>query len=95
MRGNCSLINSTNNCKCARKTRAYIQVGFVDPQNLRFTANYRCHIREVAGKRADEWGDEYMKLAASVYRGHPFYESAEQVELLRKMLPSIPLDPTA
>lgn len=36
-----------------------------------------------------------MKLAASVYRDHPFYEPAEQVEILRKAMPSIPLDPTA
>jgi len=30
-----------------------------------------------------------------VYRDHPFYEPAEQVDLLRKMLPSIPLEPGA
>jgi RNA polymerase sigma factor (sigma-70 family) len=95
LRGNCSLVDPANTCKCARKTRAFIQGGFVDPQKLRFTADYRRQAREVAGERADEWGDAYVRIAASVYRGHPFYEPAEQVEILRKALLSISLDPTA
>jgi hypothetical protein len=95
LRGNCSLVNPGNTCKCARKTRAFIQGGFVDPERLRFTADYCRQVREVAGDRAEEWSDAYMKLAASVYRDHPFYEPAEQVEILRKALTSIPLDPTA
>jgi RNA polymerase sigma factor (sigma-70 family) len=95
LRDNCSLVDSGNTCKCARKTRVFIQGGFVDPEKLRFTADYCRQVREVAGERAEEWSDAYMKLAASVYRDHPFYEPAEQVEILRKELPSIPLDPTA
>ena len=32
LRGNCSLVTPDARCKCAKKTRAYIQGGFVDPQ---------------------------------------------------------------
>lgn len=95
LRGNCSLVEPGNSCKCARKTRAFIQGGFVDPQALRFTAGYARQVREVAGTRAEELGDAYMKVASRVYRGHPFYEPAEQVEILRKALASLPLGPTA
>jgi RNA polymerase sigma factor (sigma-70 family) len=95
LRGNCSLVDPANTCKCARKTRAYIQGGFVDPQKLRFTSDHYQQVREVAADRADEWSEAYMRLAASVYRGHPFYEAAEQAEILRKALPSIPLGPMA
>lgn len=95
LRGNCSLVHPDSACRCVRKTRAFIQGGFVDPEKLRFYADHCRRVREVASERADEWGDAYMELAASLYRDHPFYEPAEQVDILRKALPSISLEPTA
>jgi RNA polymerase sigma factor (sigma-70 family) len=95
LRGNCSLVNPECSCKCVRKTRAFVQGGFVDPQKLQFTLDYRRKVREVADERADELEDAYMKLAASVYRNHPFYEPAEQVAMLREALKKISLEPPA
>jgi RNA polymerase sigma factor (sigma-70 family) len=95
LRGNCGLANPDNACKCARKTRAFIEGGFVDPQKLQFNVDYCRRVREVADGRADEWGDAYMQFAASLYRDHPFYEPAEQVAMVQKMLASISLEPKA
>jgi RNA polymerase sigma factor (sigma-70 family) len=95
LRGNCSLIDPANSCKCARKTRTFIDGGFVDPRSLQFTANYRQRVREVADDRADELADAYMKLAASVYRDHPFYQPPEQAAMLREALKSVSLGPPA
>jgi RNA polymerase sigma factor (sigma-70 family) len=89
LRGNCSLIEPGNSCKCARKTRAYIQGGFVDPQNLRFTAGHLRRIRDVVDERADELSAAYMKVADDVYRNHPFYEPPEQAAMLRRVLGSL------
>jgi len=93
LRGNCGLANPENTCQCVRKTRAFIQGGFVDPQKLQFNADYRRQVRQVADERADEWGDAYVRFAASLYRGHPFYEPAEQVTMVRRVLASISLEP--
>jgi RNA polymerase sigma factor (sigma-70 family) len=95
LRGNCSLVTPDAPCKCARKTRAYIQGGFVDPQKLQFTSDYQRKVREVAGDRAGELVDAYMKVAAQVYRDHPFYEPAEQVATLRRALATVSLEPPA
>ena len=95
LRGNCGLANPDNACKCARKTRAFIEGGFVDPQRLQFNVDYCRRVREVAAGRADEWGDAYMQFAASLYRDHPFYEPAEQVAIVQRMLASISLEPKA
>jgi RNA polymerase sigma factor (sigma-70 family) len=95
LRGNCSLVNPEAACKCVRKTRAYIQVGFVDPEKLQFTSGYLRKVRDVADDRAGELEDAYMKVAAQVYRNHPFYEPAEQVAKLREALRSVSLDSTA
>jgi RNA polymerase sigma factor (sigma-70 family) len=94
LRGNCGLANPGNACHCARKTQAFIAGGYVDPQKLQFNADYCRRVREVCDERAEEWSDAYMKFAASLYRNHPFYEPAEQVEITRRMLASISLDST-
>jgi RNA polymerase sigma factor (sigma-70 family) len=93
LRGNCGLIDPANSCKCARKTRAYIGGGFVDPRNLKFTKDWQRRVREVADVRADEWSGAYMQYAASLYRHHPFYEPPEQAAIARRMLESISLEP--
>jgi RNA polymerase sigma factor (sigma-70 family) len=95
LRGNCSLVNPDAPCKCVKKTRALIQGGFVDPHKLQFTSEYQRKVREVAGDRAGELTDVYMKVAAQVYRDHPFYEPAEQVATLRQALKTVSMEPPA
>jgi RNA polymerase sigma factor (sigma-70 family) len=88
LRGNCGLVNPEGHCKCSRKTSAYIQAGFVDPKNLVFTGNHLRSVRSLAGKRGDELHEAYMRVAADVYRDHPFYEPQEQARMLREVLAS-------
>jgi RNA polymerase sigma factor (sigma-70 family) len=95
LRGNCSLVNPEAPCKCVKKTRAFIQGGFVDPLKLQFTSHYQRKVRDVADQRAGELMDAYMKVAAQVYRDHPFYEPAAQVAALREALRSVSLEPPA
>lgn len=86
LRDNCSLVNAQNDCKCARKTRAFIQAGFVDPAKLEFTQAHARKVRDVAAQRVPELMDAYMEIGASVYRDHPFYEPSEQAAILRQAL---------
>jgi RNA polymerase sigma factor (sigma-70 family) len=95
LRGNCSLVNPGAACRCVKKTRAFIQGGFVDPRTLRFTSQYQRKVREVAGDRADELIDAYTKVAAQIYRDHPFYEPAEQAATLREALQTVSMAPPA
>ena len=89
LRDNCSLVNPENDCKCVRKTRAFIQAGFVDPVKLKFTQVHTRKVRDVAAQRAPELMDAYMEAGASVYRGHPFYAPSEQAAILRWVLPPL------
>ncbi len=93
LRGNCSLVTPDASCKCAKKTRAFIQGGFVDPQKLQFTPEHQRKVRDVAVSRADDLTDAYMKVAAEVYRDHPFYEPAEQAARLREALKTVAMEP--
>jgi len=89
LRDNCSLVNPENDCKCARKTRAFIQAGFVNPAKLEFTQAHTQKVRDVAPQRTRDLADAYMEAGANVYRNHPLYEPSEQVELLRRVLPPL------
>ena len=91
LRDNCSLVNPENACKCARKTRAFMQAGFVDPAKLEFTQAHVRRVREVAAERTPEIFEAYMEAGASVYRNHPFFEPSAQAEILRQVLPSLAL----
>jgi RNA polymerase sigma factor (sigma-70 family) len=93
LRGNCSLVNPEAPCKCVKKTRAYIQGGFVDPHKLQFTSHHQRKVRDVSDGRAGELMDAYMKVGAQVYRDHPFYEPAEQAAMLREALKTVSLEP--
>jgi RNA polymerase sigma factor (sigma-70 family) len=79
LRDNCSLVNPGRECKCVRKTQAFIKAGFVDP------AKWSSH-RLIPL-------DSYMQIAANVYRGHPFYEPSGQAAMLRRVLPQFSSKP--
>ncbi len=92
MNGNCSLVNPECACKCARKTRGFLAKGYLDPEKLQFTPDYRRHVREVVHARADELEQAYEEYGANVFRDHPFYESSDQAEMLRKVLATLSPD---
>ncbi len=41
MQNQCGLINKANPCRCAKKTRAFMKAGYVDPENLLFAPGSR------------------------------------------------------
>jgi RNA polymerase sigma factor (sigma-70 family) len=95
LRGECSLIDPNNACRCERKTSSYIQRGFVDPNNLKFTSDYRRKVRDVAQSRINELQEAYMQVCANVYFDHPFYDSPSQIQKVRKAIETISFDPPA
>src|ERR1700693_2177958 len=50
MNDKCGLVNQANPCRCAKKTRGFLQAGHVDPKNLLFVRERVCEVREAAPK---------------------------------------------
>jgi RNA polymerase sigma factor (sigma-70 family) len=69
LRGQCGLVDPANPCRCARKTRAFIRDGIVDPARLVFTGAAVERARAVAARGEDA----VAELAAAIYRGHPSF----------------------
>jgi len=85
MQDKCGLVNATNPCRCARKTRGFIAAGHIDPNNLRFARERVTQVRDVAARVSNEITG-LDKAYAEVYRDHPFQTSPDFVVALRELI---------
>jgi RNA polymerase sigma factor (sigma-70 family) len=87
MNDKCGLVNPANSCRCAKKTRGFIQAGHVDPENLLFVRERICKVREAAPKTYQTIKTLDDKCA-EIYRGHPFYRPPDLVKMMQQLLAS-------
>jgi RNA polymerase sigma factor (sigma-70 family) len=87
MNDKCGLVNQSNPCRCARKTRGFIRDGHVDPENLLFVRGRICQVRE-AVPRAYETIKSLDDQCADIYHGHPFYKPPDLGQRLRRLVES-------
>lgn len=87
MNDKCGLVNPANPCRCAKKTRGFIQAGHVDPNNLLFHRERICEVREAA-PREYETIKTLDEQCADIYRGHPFYKPPDLGQRLRQLVES-------
>jgi RNA polymerase sigma factor (sigma-70 family) len=88
MNNQCGLVNKANPCRCAKKTRGFIEQGQVDPSHLLFASEHVQRVREVVPVAGREIEDAIESQYAAVYRDHPFFQPEDQVGWLRGMLAS-------
>jgi RNA polymerase sigma factor (sigma-70 family) len=85
MNDKCGLVNSANPCRCAKKTRGFIEAGYVDPTHLLFAREHVQHVREVASMKTEALATLDERYT-EIFREHPFYESPDLVPALRRLL---------
>lgn len=85
MNERCGLVRKENPCRCARKTRGFVQLGMVNPESLRFADHHVRRIREIAPSRAREL-DRYDAEHAEQFRDAPFGSSTELAAAVRREL---------
>jgi RNA polymerase sigma factor (sigma-70 family) len=84
MNDKCGLINEANPCRCARKTRGFIDKGYVDPKNLQFVPGRLVQIRTVTPSRVREL-DALEREHAELFRDHPVLAAPEEVLSLQRL----------
>lgn len=85
LQGKCGLVKTSNPCRCAKKTQGFIQLGYVDPQNLLFARERIVQVREVAEKRSEQI-DALYAAYADIHRNHPFHEPPDFAGSLRTLI---------
>jgi len=88
MNDQCGLVNTKNPCRCAKKTRGFIDDGHVDPHRLLFVPEHVERVREVAAEAVREIEDVVERRHAALYRDHPFLQPSDQITWLRRILES-------
>jgi len=84
MNDKCGLVNQATPCRCAKKTRSFIQAGYVDPRSLLFARARVQQVRDVV-PRAHEALMTLDDRCAEAYCEHPFHESPDLVQALRRL----------
>jgi RNA polymerase sigma factor (sigma-70 family) len=85
MNDKCGLVNQANPCRCAKKTRGFIQASHVDPKNLLFVRERVCEVREAA-PNTYETIKTLDDKCADIYRRHPFYKSPDLAQMVRRLV---------
>jgi RNA polymerase sigma factor (sigma-70 family) len=85
MNDKCGLVNAANPCRCAKKTRSYIQAGYVDPDRLEFTKVRLATINEIAPHRLNEL-QELDRKHAELFRDHGFLAPPDLAAKLRELI---------
>jgi RNA polymerase sigma factor (sigma-70 family) len=84
MNDKCGLVNQSNPCRCARKTRGFIDKGYVDPKHLQFVPERLVQIRSVTPNRVREL-DALEREHAELFREHPMLATPEEVLSLQRL----------
>jgi RNA polymerase sigma factor (sigma-70 family) len=77
MRGRCGLIEPRNPCRCARKTKAFIRDGIVDPERLVFASRHVAAARATAEREAHTLDDLRGASVGALFREQPEFEAPD------------------
>ncbi len=98
MHKKCGLVNLKNPCRCKSKTKQFIELGIVNPDNYKWQSNFTKKINELVENNLEESLIERDKLYAKIHQDAPFKNSlkAEQVfeEISKNRIFSKFIDPS-
>jgi RNA polymerase sigma factor (sigma-70 family) len=86
MNNKCGLINTSNPCRCDKKTKAFIQAGWVDKENLKFNTSYLKRISEVAPEKSSDLNDLTEVKYADLFKTQPFQEKSHDKKLFDNLV---------
>lgn len=86
MNNKCGLINTFNPCRCDKKTKAFIQAGWVDKENLKFNTSYLKRISEVAPEKSSDLNDLTEVKYADLFKTQPFQEKSHNKKLFDNLV---------
>jgi len=85
MNERCGLVNKSNPCRCAKKTRAYIEAGYVDPNNLKFNTRYTKTIYQLSQQKAVAISNTVEDLHKRIFQQHPLQEPLTSTKIVEEI----------
>jgi hypothetical protein len=75
MHKKCGLVNLENPCRCKSKTKKFIELGIVNPDNYKWQSNFTQKINELVENNLEESLIERDQLYAKIHQDVPFKNS--------------------
>ncbi|MEN0050901.1 MAG: RNA polymerase sigma factor [Bacteroidota bacterium] len=72
MNNRCGLVNKENPCRCKKKTKGFIENGWVNPDKLTWNSDYHQSILEVTNSKIESTLLTVDDIYAKLYKEHPF-----------------------
>ncbi len=82
----CGLVNEANPCRCRNKTKKFIELGLVNPDQPKWQSNYKNKIYELVEDKAEEMAITTDEWYARLYRQDPFKESLRAQDLYHEII---------
>lgn len=82
----CGLINENNPCRCSKKTKGFINAGWVDPSKMKFNTAYLKQIKEIIPNKSKELDDIIETRYDSLFYEDPFQEKDHITRLMKGIL---------
>lgn len=86
MNEKCGLMNKDNPCSCARKTKALMKAGYIDPLNLQFYKRQVEKVRAQVEGHLDRIDDVLEQRAQDLFQDNPFLEPPDYGGHIRELL---------
>ena len=85
MNNKCGLVNKSNPCRCSRKTRGFIEAGWVNSKNLQFANEHYQNKKIFSEEQADELCD-FTQLYGDMFKALPQYDSDQKLVSVNELL---------
>jgi RNA polymerase sigma factor (sigma-70 family) len=85
MNNKCGLVNSSNPCRCPKKTKGFIKAGWVNEQDLQFNNHFIKKVSEIAIDRTNLCDNILEEKYASLFKDSPFYDKDKSGELINNL----------
>lgn len=83
MNQKCGLINLDNPCRCPKKTKGFIEAGWVNQENLQFNNHFKQRIHELVLTKSNSCDILMEEKYGSLFKDHPYYnKSSSKVKIL-------------
>lgn len=75
MHKKCGLVNHENPCRCPKKTKGFIEKGYVNPKELKWHSDFSSRIHELSENNVNHLLNERDKIYSNLFQNHPFKNS--------------------
>lgn len=86
MHNRCGLVNEANPCRCPKKTKGFIQNGWVNPANKRWHSNYKQKIQDLSETKIEEVLTDIDDIYARLYKEHPFKIAKKSEDIIEAII---------